>query len=142
MTTQTTRRALIGGVGLAGVALVAPAIAATASRQTGAFIERHWQDRCAAYREFDADPNVLDDNERANDYWDRIDVTEEAILNSPDTSVRAAELRLWVAWSHCDETNHGAVAQGDVPALLRIRDALDWHEKLILAAILNLRGEG
>jgi hypothetical protein len=142
MTTPTIRRALIGGAGLGGAALIAPAIVATASRPTGVLIERHWQDRCAAYREFDADPDVLDDNERANDYWDRIDVSENAILNSADTSVRAAELRLWVAWSHCDETNRGAVAQGDVPALLRIHDALDWHEKLIFAAILNLRGEG
>ena len=107
-----------------------------------AAIEQHWQDRCAAYREFEADPDVLDNNERANDYWDRIDVTEIAILNSPDTSIRAAELRLWVAWSHCEGRNRRAVSQEDVPALLAIRPSLDWQEKLIFTAILNLRGEG
>lgn len=145
MTMQTTRRALVGGVALAAVALVGPA--AASMLPTASSIEDHWQARCAAYREFEADPIVLDDNERANDYWDRIDATEIAILNSPDASPRAAELRLWVAWSHCHPSNYGTdagrlVAQGDVPALRRIRSTLDWHEKMIFAAILNLRGEG
>lgn len=140
MNPNTTRRTLIAGTGLAAVLAAAP-IAARAL-PTCAGIEEHWRDRCTTYREFDADPAVLDDNERANDYWDRIDAAESAILNSPDTSIRAAELRLWVAWSHCDETNRTAVAQGDVEALHRIRRSLDWHEKLIFTAILNLRGEG
>ncbi|MGJ3629835.1 hypothetical protein AB5I41_28930 [Sphingomonas sp. MMS24-JH45] len=65
-----------------------------------------------------------------------------AILNNPDTSTRAAELRLGLAWSHCDETNRTAAAQADVSALRDIHASLNWHEKLIFAAILNLRGEG
>jgi len=115
---------------------------AVGAASDAAAIEQHWEDRCAAYREFEADPDVLADNERANDYWDRIDVTEIAILNSLDTSIRAAELRLWVAWSHCDGRKRPSVSQGDVPALIAIRASLDWHEKLIFGAILNLRGEG
>ncbi|WP_375249260.1 hypothetical protein [Sphingomonas sp.] len=140
MTMHTTRRALVGGVGLAAVALVGPAAASKLPKASS--IEGHWQTRCAAYREFEADATVLDDNERANDYWDRIDATEIAILDSPDTSIRAAELRLWIAWSHCDDRNREGVAQGDVQALRRVHSSLDWHEKLIFAAILNLRGEG
>jgi hypothetical protein len=140
MSPHTTRRDLIAGTGIAAVLAAAPVRAR--ALPTIANIEKHWLDRCIAYREFEADPVVLDDNERATDYWDRIDAAEIAILNSPDTSTRAAELRLWVAWSHCDETKREAVAQGDVPALRRIHSDLDWHEKLLFAAILNLRGEG
>jgi hypothetical protein len=142
MDTFTSRRALIGCAGLAAIGAAIP-LAASALLANSA-IERHWRDRCAAYREFEADPDVLDDEERANAFWDRIEATEVAILNSADVSPRAAELRLWVAWAH---TDHGAqldnlVAQGDVASLLKVRDHLDWHEKLIFAAILNLRGEG
>lgn len=140
MTMHTTRRALVGSVGLAAVALVGPA--AASMLPVASSIEDHWQARCAAYREFEADPIVLDDNERANDYWDRIDATEIAILNSPDASPRAAELRLWVAWSHCDGRNREGVSQGDVQALRHVHSSLDWHEKMIFAAILTLRGEG
>lgn len=103
-------------------------------------IEQAWADRCTTYREFDADPDLLNDHERANDYWDRIDVAENAILSSPAAGIRAAELRLWVAWSHCQPSFSGAVAQGDALAIQRQHDDLDWHEKLIFAAILDLRG--
>lgn len=145
MEINTSRRALIGGAGLAAIMVTAPIVAS--ALPGSASIERHWLDRCVAYREFEADPDVLDDNERANDYWDRIDAAEIAILNSPDVTARAAELRLWVAWSHCQPSSHGTdvgplVALGDVSALHRIRDSLDWNEKLIFAAILYLRGEG
>ena len=139
MSSHTNRRSILAGAGiatvLAGLPVAAPALPSSS-------IEKHWRDRCIAYREFEADPIVLADNERANDYWDRIDAAEVAILNNPDTSTRAAELRLWVAWSHCDETNRTAVAQADVPVLRGMHASLDWHEKLIFAAILNLRGEG
>lgn len=140
MSSQPTRRTLIGSAGLTAVVAAVPFAASAVPDPSN--IEQHWQARCTAYREFDADPLVLDDDERANGYWNRIDAAEIAILNSPDTSRRATELRLWVAWSHCDEANRTAVAQGDVPTLRRVHASLDWHEKLIFAAILNLRGEG
>lgn len=139
MSLHTTRRSMIAGTGIAAMLATMPT--AASGLPAIASIERHWRDRCSAYREFEADPVVLDDNERANDYWDRIDATEIAILNSPDASTRAAELRLWIAWSHCDGRNREGVAQGDVQALRRVHSSLDWHEKMIFAAILNLRGE-
>lgn len=140
-----SRRALIAGAGLAALTTTLPVVAHALPSSFS--IEQHWQARCQAYREFEADPEVPDDNERTNDYWDRIDAAEIAILNSPDTSARAAELRLWVAWSHANPSHAAGRASnfvelGDVSALLRIRSGLDWHEKLIFAAILNLRGEG
>ncbi|MEH3099813.1 hypothetical protein [Sphingomonas adhaesiva] len=140
MSLHATGRSMVAGTGIAAMLVAVPT--AASSLPAISSIEKHWRDRCIAYREFEADPVALDDTERANDYWDRIDAAEVAILNNPDTSTRAAELRLWVAWSHCDETNRTAVSQADVPALRGIHASLDWHEKLIFAAILNLRGEG
>lgn len=142
---DTSRRALLGGAGLAMMAVTAPI--ARARRSSGSDIERHWRERCLAYREFETDPDVPDDAERTQDYWDRIDVAEIAILNSPDRTLRAAELRLWVAWSHNGPSHYQGsdagplVAQGDFAALQMLRPQLDWSEKMLLAAIGNLRGE-
>jgi len=144
MHAETTRRALFGAAGLASVAIVTPAIAAITHADTD--IERHWHDRARAYREFEADPHVMDDDDAADPYWARIDAAEIAILNSPTSTPRAAEIRLWVAWSHTRSSSVAAsdvlVAQGDFAALQNAQPRFDWHEKLIFAAIGNLRGEG
>lgn len=103
-------------------------------------IDQIWQDRCTTFRAFENAPPMEDESAIA--YWDRRNEAEVAILASPDTSARAAEIRLWVAWSHYDETDRTEVWLGDAAALLPIRDDLDWNEKLLFAAILNLRGEG
>lgn len=132
-----TRRAMIGGAGLAvlGVAVAATGPAAASE------IERHWQERAQTYREFDADPVVLYDHESAKPYWARIDAAEEAILASTDSSTRATEIRLWTAWSHTDRELGTAITQGDTATLRAHFDDLDWHEKLLFSAILALRGE-
>ncbi len=145
MNTVTSRRTLIGWVGLAAVA--GTISAAAGAMPAASSIEAHWQDRCRAFREFEADDRVPDDLDLTQAYWDRIDAAEIGILESPDTSARAAELRMWVAWSHADPSHVAgracdSVRQGDVSALRRIQRGLDFHEKLIFAAILNLRGEG
>jgi hypothetical protein len=142
--TQTTRRALIGGAGLAGVALMAPAIAAAAVNSADKQIEQHWQERCRAYRAFETDPEVPDDDERAQGYWDRIDAAEIGILNSTSNTQRAAEIALWVAWSHAHPSTAGnpaAVDQGDFAALRAVFRRLDWHEKMMFRALAALRGE-
>ena len=135
MTILTSRRSLLTG-GAAAIATSAVCIASAPDS-----IEYHWQARRQAFQEFEADALVLDDAVTAQNYWDRVDAAEMAILNSPDTSPRATEIRLWVAWWHTDVTHREAVSQGAVAALLPIRNDLDWEEKLIFAAILNLRGE-
>lgn len=145
MASPTTRRALLRAVTIAPVALAAPGLATTVTLpRTGGDIERHWQDRCAAYRAFNADDATYTDPDREWAYWDRIDAAEAGILNSPENGARAAEVKLWVAWSHYPNTGDRDpdIAQGNVPALRAVRDDMDWHEKLIFAAILNLRGEG
>ena len=134
----TSRRALMGAAGLAVMAATTVPAAALLPLSE---IERHWQQRCRAYREFEADPFVLEDDNRAKSYWARIDAAEIAILESSDSSARATEIRLWTAWSHTDRELAEAIMQGDV-ATLRPRYAdFDWHEKLLFTAILALRGE-
>ena len=143
---ETTRRALFAVAGLASLAIVTPALAAVAGPSDDADIERHWHARAQAYREFEADPHVLDDDDAADPYWARIDAAEIAILNSPASTPRAAEIRLWVAWSHARSSSLAGsdvlVAQGNYEALQNAQPRFDWHEKLIFAAIGNLRGEG
>lgn len=130
--------AIVGG----GIALAGEAKSAT---PTDHEIERHWQDRARAYREFEADLYVLDDDDAATPYWDRIDAAEIAILASTSTTPRANEIRLWVAWSHAPSSSAAAgdalVAQGAYTELRSVQRRFDWHEKLIFAAIGNLRGE-
>ena len=139
MQTDLSRRTLLGGGGLA---VMAVAVVPAAARAHMPDIERHWQERARAYREFEADPSVLDDELYAKPYWDRIDAAEEAILGSRDTSARATEIRLWTAWSHTDRELAEAITQGDVAALRARYADFDWHEKLLFTAILALRGEG
>lgn len=139
MATTPTRRAMLGAAGLAIAAVALPAAASTFHR--GAGIEQHWQDRAQAYRESEADPIVLDNDERSQSYWARIDAAEAGILASRDTSARANEIRLWTAWSHTDRVLAVAIEQGDVATLLPRFASLDWHEQLLFTAILALRGE-
>jgi hypothetical protein len=147
MTVRTSRRSLFGGAGLIAVAALAKcgSTPAHAAADHDALIEKHWDARCAAFRGFEGDPLTPDENDRSNFYWDTIEEAEVAILESRSTSLRAAEIRLWVGWSL---TNHPriagvdlAVRTGDVASLLPIRHRLDWHEKMLFAAILNLRRE-
>lgn len=140
MQIDLSRRTLLGGSG--GLAVMAATAVPTAFRGSVSDIERHWQDRRRAYREFEADPRVLDDDQHASPYWARIEAAEEAILGSRDTGARATEIRLWTAWSHTDRELAEAITQGDVAALRPRYADFDWHEKLLFTAILALRGEG
>lgn len=138
MRTNVSRRALLGSGGLAVIAATAiPAVALASITD----IEQHWQERARAYREFEADPLVLEDDARAVRYWNRIDPAEAAILASSDNSPRAVEIQLWTAWSHTEREMGHAITQGDVATLRRRFSDFDWHEKMLFTAILALRGE-
>jgi len=140
--TRATRRAVISSGGFASIALIAPVLAAAEPDEKQ--LEQHWQDRCRAYREFEADPEAPDDEARTQAYWGRIDAAEAGILNSTSNTPRAAEIALWVAWSHASPSpagNYAAVDQGDFAALRAVFPRLDWHEKMIFRALAALRRE-
>jgi len=63
MSTQTTRRALIGGAGLAGVALIAPAIAAPENDGSPSF-RASLDANDAAARHFNSLPEMLETDDR------------------------------------------------------------------------------
>lgn len=143
MGTTMTRRAALTGAASASIIMAAGGAAAMIPT-TRDEVERHWQDRCAAYRELEADERFLDDDAVQEPYWRRIDAAEIAILASTFRTRRTAELQLWIGWSHYEpssSTVEKLVTQGDYAALARMRAALDWNEKMLFAAITTLRGE-
>ena len=143
MGTTMTRRAALTGAVSASIIMAAGGAAAMIPT-TRDEVERHWQDRCAAYRELEADERFLDDDAVQEPYWRRIDAAEIAILASTFRTRRTAELQLWIGWSHYDpstSTIEKLVTQGDYAALAAMRGDLDWNEKMLFAAITTLRGE-
>ncbi|GAA3714529.1 hypothetical protein GCM10022268_24080 [Sphingomonas cynarae] len=143
MDTTMTRRAALTGAASASI-IIAAGGAAAMIPTTRDEVERHWQDRCAAYRELEADERFLDNDAVQEPYWRRIDAAEIAILASTFRTRRTAELQLWIGWSHYEpssSTVEKLVTQGDYAALARMRAALDWNEKMLFAAITTLRGE-
>ena len=143
MGTTMTRRAALTGAASASIIMAAGGAAAMIPT-TRDEVERHWQNRCNAYREFEADAQVLDDHEVETAYWRRIDAAEIAILASTFRTRRTAELQLWIAWSHHEpssSTVEKLVSLGDYAALAPMRGGLDLDEKMLFAAITTLRGE-
>ena len=143
MGTTITRRAAMTGAASASIIMAAGGAAAMIPTSRDE-VEYHWQDRCIAYREFEADAQVLDDHEVETAYWRRNDAAEIAILASTLRTRRTAELQLWIAWSHYEPSSSAIeklVNQGDYAALASMRGGLDWNEKMLFAAITTLRGE-
>ncbi len=142
-TTTMTRRAALTGAASASIIMAAGGAAAMIPT-TRDEVERHWQDRCNAFRELEADERFLYNDAVQDAYWRRIDAAEIAILASTFRTRRTAELQLWIAWSHyqpSSRTIEALVAHGAYADLARMRADLDWNEKMLFAAITTLRGE-
>jgi hypothetical protein len=142
-TTTMTRRAALTGAASASIIMAAGGAAAMIPT-TWDEVERHWQDRCAAFREFEADDLAFTDKAREQAYWTRIDAAEIAILATTFRTRRTAELQLWIAWSHYHPSSGAIeklVTHGVYADLARMRADLDWNERMIFAAISTLRGE-
>jgi hypothetical protein len=141
--TIMTRRAALTGAASASIIMAAGGAVAMIPT-TRDEVERHWQDRCAAFRELEADERFLDNDAVQAPYWRRIDAAEIAILASTFRTRRTAELQLWIAWSHyqpSSRTIEALVTHGAYADLARTRADLDWNERMLFAAISTLRGE-
>lgn len=141
--TTMTRRAALTGAASASIIMAAGGAAAMIPT-TRDEVERHWQDRCNAYRQFEADARVFHNPAVEAAYWRRIDAAEIAILASTFRTRRTAELQLWIAWLHSQPSSsvvEALVTQGDYSTLAKMRGDLDWREKMLFAAIGTLRGE-
>lgn len=119
--TQSTRRALIGGVGLAGIALIAPAIAATPATAGRAEWEAALARRDAAWSEWDARMTAFDraatayfaDKTPVNDAeYDRAEAEEGRFCNL-DSEARLAL--------------NATPAPDTVAAIYKLEEAIKWH---------------
>lgn len=124
MTTQTTRRALIGGASLVGVALIAPAFAATPAASatvSRAAWEAALARRDAAWSEWDARMTVFDraatayfaDKTPVNDAeYDRAEAEEGRFCNL-DSEARLAL--------------NATPAPDTAAAIYKLEEAIKWH---------------
>ena len=103
MATQTTRRALIGGAGLAGVALIAPAIAA-ATTSTLAVSSADWDRNFAAYERTrlaaDATEWALSESDAECDAW-------QVLMDTPAPHAAALHWKLDYLFGHPGKYSDG-----------------------------------
>lgn len=140
MMTDTTRRALLGGAGLASVALIAPAIAATATH--GTTLEQDWQiiRRGRGALEGSTD-QAFEDRQ-----WAIIDAASYRILAADSRTPRAATIQLLVGMMNTasagqdDQEIERLVLAEDIGGLVAADEAgtLDWHTKFYVRALVTL----
>lgn len=103
MTTQTTRRALIGGAGLAGVALIAPAIAA-ATTSAVPVSSADWDRNFAAYERtrLAADATGWDfkESDAEGDAW-------QILMDTPAPHAKALHWKLDYLFGHPGKFSDG-----------------------------------
>lgn len=142
MAQDTTRRALLGGAGIAAALAAAPITAAATAAQSDPRLEAlfaDWQ-RCRNAIENSGD---LADDDADQPYWDRIDAAEIAILNAPDATPRLATMRLWIALQHSILGKEATMAINnvDLAYFLARAETYDWNERHIINAIAALGGQ-
>lgn len=106
-------------------------------------------DRARAAREFfDAlpvqnDPS-LDYSPEEQAQLDIIDNAEKQIRETPATTPRGVEIKLWIALQHSltSQANDDALKIGDLSWLEANETKVDWIDQLILSAIKSLRAMG
>jgi len=146
MGTETTRRALLGGAGLAGVVLAAPSIAITAPlthASRGGEVEAAFTDWKATRDELNRteDDSTEDPN---HPIWARLKRAEAIMRDSPEAGPRVAEIRLWLSLTGdlLYDAEHKALQREDADWLLANADEPEFTTIMALRAIKALRGEG
>lgn len=146
MAPQHSRRALLGGAGLALVAGTLPVMAAQPQAVGDAQIEAAWQRRVQAYAAYnalpaDAGPVVNGFRPGESELWKVIDEAEEVIRSSIATTPRGAMLQLWCAMYHniTGREDDEALTRADFAALDRADGKLDWNARLTLSALRSLQ---
>ena len=146
MASEHSRRALLGGAGLALIAGTLPVMATPQPAAADAQIEAAWQRRVEAYAEFqslpdDAEPVVDGYRPGERELWDVIDAAEEVIRSRVAKTPRGAMIQLWCVMYHSvtGRDEDAAVTRGDFAALDHADSTLDWNARLTLAAIRSLQ---
>jgi len=114
MTTQTTRRALIGGAGLAGVALIAPAITVAANPQINSTTA--WD---AAFAEYQATVANCERCEWSFESTDIENVAWRKLMAVPAPHAKALHWKLdYLFGNHADEDGYCASWRADIVAFV------------------------
>lgn len=120
----------------------------TAIAPPDASILAAWDRRKAAYAIYNALP--LTDCPGASytpaeqAQLDIVDQAEAEILTDMVTTPRGVEIQLWIAFSHMltSREEDAAATREDIDWFASKGDALDWHDRFMVAAIINLRAMG
>lgn len=146
MASEHSRRAVLGGAGLALVAGTLPVMATPQPAAADAQIEAAWQRRVQAYAEFqslpdDAEPVVDGYRPGERELWNVIDAAEEVIRSHVAKTPLGAMIQLWCVMYHSvtGRDEDAAVTRGDFAALDHADSTLDWNARLTLAAIRSLQ---
>jgi hypothetical protein len=148
MTTQTTRRALIGGAGLAAVAAITPALAARSTTGNDAELLRRWNRRQDLYAQACARGPWFYAETHSNELCVKHDAQEVPIVDTTAETIRGALAQAWLAWDAQGdvrtEDDHKLAAfihAADFDALadLERRKLLDWDDSTMFAVIRSLR---
>lgn len=107
-----------------------------------------WDRRKAAYATYNALPltdcpgTSYTPAEQAE--LDIIDQAEAEILAAKAATPRGVEIQLWIAFSHMltSRDEDEAATREDIDWFASKGDALDWHDRFMVAAIINLRAMG
>ncbi len=149
MSTQTTRRALIGGAGLAAVVALAPAVAAVRPTQgRDAELLAHWEGRQRCYRQMMAAGTYYDACSLSPALVTEHDRHETQIVEATAYTAQGLLAQAWIAWEaqgtvfrEDDRARHELIHAADFNALEAIerRQELDWNDVAMLAVIRGLR---
>lgn len=139
--TSPSRRAIIGGAGLAAVASIALPIKAFSQTESPDYvIEAAWTRRQGAYAEFLAAAEDLSEEQRL---WAVVDDAEEVIRSTAARTNRGVLIQLWCALYHStaatSQEQDDAITRGDFDAVDREDAGLDWNARLMLAAMRSLK---
>lgn len=150
VTNTTTRRALIGGSGLAAVVAITPAIAAPSATVASKDTEllRHWEGRQRSYAQIVANGSYYTGELHSPEATRRHDAHEVPIVAATATTARGALAQAWLAWdaqgqirSEDDRNRYALIHAADFDALadLERRKELDWDDSTMFAVIRSLR---
>lgn len=149
MSTQTTRRALIGGAGLAAAVAVVPAIAArsTANGNDAELLAR-WNMRQDFYGQACARGPWFYAETHSSELCAKHDAQEVPIVNATAETIRGALAQAWLAWdaqgdirTEDDRKLAALIHSADFAALadLERRKLMEWDDCTMLALIRSLR---
>lgn len=138
--TSPTRRAIIGGVGLAAITCAAlPTKAGSPTASPDYVIEAAWERRQTAYAAF----KVVDDLSEEQRLWAVVDTAEEIIRSTNALTPKGVLIQLWCALYHStaalSQEQDDAVTRGDLDAVDAEDRALDWNARLMVAAMRSLK---